>query len=155
KILTAVITVVIGVGVALALYWLLNKIAELMPKRTERTIKPYFYILPAYLAIVVYLLYPAIQTFIFAFKDSTSTEWVGFANFHAILGDPKFQQTLLNTVLWMIFVPTFTVIIGLIVATLADRLGPRGEKFSKTLIFLPMAISMVGAGTVWKFVYAY
>jgi alpha-glucoside transport system permease protein len=62
---------------------------------------------------------------------------------------------MLNTVLWMVVVPTFTVIIGLAVAVLADRLGPRGEKFSKTIIFLPMAISMVGAATIWKFVYAY
>ena len=80
---------------------------------------------------------------------------MGLANFKALLSDHNFQHTLLNTVLWMVVVPTFTVIIGLAVAMLADRLGPTGEKFSKTIIFLPMAISMVGAATVWKFVYAY
>ena len=134
---------------------MLNKITELLPSKQEHRFKPYFYILPAYLAIIVYLLYPAIQTLIFSFKDPTSTTWVGTANFKALLGDHNFRQTMLNTVLWMVVVPTFTVIIGLAVAVLADRLGPRGEKFSKTIIFLPMAISMVGAATIWKFVYAY
>ena len=63
------------------LYWILNKIAELLPGRWEDRIKPYLYILPAYAAITLYLIYPAILTFIYSFKDSTSTEWVGFDNF--------------------------------------------------------------------------
>jgi alpha-glucoside transport system permease protein len=155
KILTALVTVLVGVGAALALYWLLNKVTERLPSRWEHRFKPYFYILPAYLAIIVYLLYPAIQTIVYSFKDSTSTNFVGTQNFRTLLGNHNFQQTLANTVLWMVVVPVFTVIIGLAVAVLADRLGPKGEKLSKTIIFLPLAISMVGASTVWKFVYAY
>lgn len=155
KLITAIFTVLLGVGFALALYWLLNKLTELMPSTVEHRVKPYFYILPAYLAIIVYLLYPAIQTVIDSFKDPTSTSWVGFSNFNTLLTNHNFQQTLVNTLLWMAVVPISTVVIGLVVAVLADRLGPRGEKFSKTIIFLPMAISMVGAATVWKFVYAY
>jgi alpha-glucoside transport system permease protein len=150
---TALITVVIGIGAALLLFYVLNKVAELLPAKWEERIKPLLYILPAFLAIVVYLVYPTILTFINAFKDRSSTEWVGFQNFEDLLTDPGFQDTIFNTLLWMLVVPASCVVLGLAVATLADRLGPRGEKTSKTIIFLPMAISMVGAATIWRFVY--
>jgi len=155
KIGSTLVTVLIGVGAAVALYWVLNKLAELLPDRWEHRLKPFLYILPAYAAIVFYLVYPAVQTFFFSFKDSSSTSWVGFANFSDLLTTKSFQQTLFNTLLWMIIVPIATVILGLGVAVLADRLNPRGEKLAKTLVFMPMAISMVGAGTVWRFLYAY
>jgi alpha-glucoside transport system permease protein len=153
KALTALITVVIGIGAALALYWILNKVAELLPEKWEARIKPYFYILPAFLAITVYLVYPTILTFINAFKDRSSTEWVGTQNFTDLFSSAAFRDTLYNTLLWIIIVPAASVILGLAVATLADRLGPRGEKLSKTIIFLPMAISLVGAATIWRFIY--
>ena len=155
KLVTTLVTVVIGIGAALVVYWILNKAAELLPGKAEAVVKPYLYILPAYAAIALYLLYPAVQTIVYSFMDETSTSFVGLDNFHALLTSHNFLSTLFNTLLWMIIVPTFTVIIGLAVATLADRLSPRGEKLSKTIIFLPMAISMVGASTVWRFVYNY
>jgi alpha-glucoside transport system permease protein len=71
------------------------------------------------------------------------------------LGSSDFRQTLLNTLLWIIVAPAVSIVLGLLVATLADRLRPTSEKFSKTLIFLPMAIGGVGAATIWKFMYAY
>ena len=153
KALVALITVVVGIGAALALYWLLNKLAEMMPEKMEARVKPYLYVAPAFLAIVLYLVYPAILTTINAFKDRSSTEWVGFENFTELFGSPQFRDTLFNTLLWIVVVPALTVVLGLAVATLADRLGPTGEKVSKTVIFLPMAISMVGAATIWRFVY--
>ena len=153
KALIALITVVVGIGAALALYWLLNKLAELMPEKWEARVKPYLYVAPAFLAIVLYLVYPAVLTTINAFKDRSSTEWVGFENFTELFGSPQFRDTLFNTLLWIVVVPALTVVLGLAVATLADRLGPTGEKVSKTVIFLPMAISMVGAATIWRFVY--
>lgn len=155
KIVTALLTVLAGVGAALALYWVLNKLAELLPGRWEDRIKPYLYILPAYLAITLYLIYPGIQTIIYSFKDSSSTNWIGFRNFTDLLSSHTFQQTLVNTLLWIVIVPAVTVIVGLAVAVLADRLKPRAEKAAKTVIFLPMAISMVGAATVWRFVYEF
>jgi alpha-glucoside transport system permease protein len=154
KAITALLTVLAGVGIALVLYWLLNKLAELLPGRWEDRVKPFLYILPAYVAITIYLLYPAVATAINSFKDSASVEWVGFDNYTKLLQTTAFQQTLFNTLLWIIIVPAVTVVVGLAVAVLADRLGPRAEKYSKTIIFLPMAISMVGAATVWRFVYA-
>ena len=151
--LTALITVVIGIGAALLLFYVLNKIAELLPAKWEERIKPLLYILPAFLAIVIYLVYPTVLTFINSFKDRSSTEWVGLQNYEDLLSDSGFQDTIFNTLLWMLVVPASCVILGLAVATLADRLGPKGEKASKTVIFLPMAISMVGAATIWRFVY--
>jgi len=151
--LTALITVVIGIGAALLLFYALNKIAEVLPDKWEERLKPLLYILPAFAAIVIYLVYPAILTVINSFKDRSSTEWVGLQNYDDLLTDPGFQDTIFNTLLWILVVPAATVILGLAIATLADRLGPSGEKLSKTVIFLPMAISMVGAATIWRFVY--
>ena len=153
KILTTLITVVVGIGAALLIYWILNKIAELLPGRWEDRVKPYLYILPALAAITLYLIYPAILTVINSFKDNFSRQWVGLDNYKALFQSHEFRQTLFNTLLWIIIVPAVTVVIGLMVAVLADRLGPQGEKATKTVIFLPMAISLIGAATIWRFVY--
>lgn len=155
KAFNAILTVLLGVGAAVLLYWALNKLAELMPGPWERRIKPWLYILPAYLAITVYLIYPSILAVVASFQDATSENWVGVENYTDLLTNNNFQATIFNTVLWMAIVPTVTIVLGLTVATLADRLRPRYENLSKTIIFLPMAISMVGAATVWRFVYAY
>jgi alpha-glucoside transport system permease protein len=153
KVMTALISIVAGVGGALVLYYLLNKFAERLPGRWEDRIKPYVYILPAVAAIGLFLIYPAYQTIVYSFANRTSTEWVGLDNYQQLLTSEAFLQTLFNTLLWIVIVPTATVILGLAVAVLADRLRPRGEKLTKTIIFLPMAISMVGAATIWRFVY--
>jgi alpha-glucoside transport system permease protein len=155
KILNTLITVVVGVGAAVILYWVLNKIAELLPGPWEDRIKPFLYILPAYAALIFYLVYPAVQTFVFSFANATSTEWVGWDNYTTLLQSKNFQDTLFNTLLWMIIVPVVVVALGLAMAVLADRLKPRWERMSKTVIFLPMAISAVGAGVVWGLVYNY
>jgi alpha-glucoside transport system permease protein len=155
KILNALITVGVGVGAAVILYWLLNKLAELLPGQWEGRIKPYLYILPAYAALVFYLVYPAVQTVVFSFANAQSTAWVGLDNYTRLLQSKGFQDTLFNTLLWMAIVPALTVVLGLAIAVLADRLNPTWENTSKTIIFLPMAISFVGAGTVWGLVYNY
>jgi alpha-glucoside transport system permease protein len=154
KLINAILSVLYGVGGALALYWLLNKIAELFPGKWEDRIKPYFYILPAIAAISLYLIYPAVQTVVFSFANADSTAWVGLKNYGDLLSSSDFQSTLFNTALWILIVPAFTIFFGLIVAVLADRLPAQAEKTAKTIIFLPIAISAVGAGTIWKFIYA-
>jgi len=153
KILNALISIVAGVGGAFLLYFLLNKAVELLPEKWERRIKPYVFIGPAVLAIAIFLLYPAIRTVILSFANRDSTAWVGLQNYGELLTSPNFQQTLLNTLLWILIVPASCVALGLGIAVIADRLKPRWEKLSKTIIFLPMAISMVGAATIWRFVY--
>jgi alpha-glucoside transport system permease protein len=154
KILNALIAIVGGVAGAIVLYYLLNKLAELLPGRWEDRLKPYLYLLPAFFAIGLYLIYPTIQTFVDSFANRRSTEWVGFSNYTELLGNSAFQSTLFNTLLWILVVPAVTIILGLLIATLADRLRPNGEKFTKTMIFLPLAIGGVSAGAIWRFVYA-
>ena len=153
KVVIAIVTVLIGIAVALALYWLLNKLSELLPARFEHKVKPFLYILPAYFAIAVFLIYPTIMSVINSFKNQSSTEWVGFENYTELLTNKGFQQTIYNTLLWMLIVPIVSVVIGLAVAVLADRLRPSSEKTAKTVIFLPMAVSAIGAAVVWNFIY--
>jgi alpha-glucoside transport system permease protein len=154
KVLNALIAVVGGVAGAVVLYYLLNKLAEALPGRWEDRVKPYLYVLPAFAAIGLTLIYPTIQTFVYSFANQQATEFVGFTNFTELLASRNFQNTLFNTFLWILIAPAGAIVIGLLIATLADRLRPRGEKLSKTLIFLPMAIGGVAAGAIWKFVYA-
>jgi alpha-glucoside transport system permease protein len=142
-----------GVGGALLLYYLLNKVAERLPQKWEERIKPYVFLGPAALAIGVFLIYPALRTLVLSFANATSTQWIGLDNYANLLSSRDFQSTLLNTLLWIVVVPTFVVILGLAVAVLADRLRPRAEKFSKSIIFLPMAISGVASAAIWRFIY--
>jgi alpha-glucoside transport system permease protein len=155
KVLNAVLAIVAGVGGALLLYWLLNKFAERLPGSWEDRVKPWVFVGPAVVVIGLFLIYPALRTLVLSFANADSTAWVGFSNYADLLSSRDFIfVTLLNTLLWIAVVPVAVVVIGLFVAVLADRLGPRTEKATKSVIFLPMAISMVGAATIWGFVYA-
>lgn len=154
KVLNALLAIVGGVLGALLVYWVLNKIVERLPNKWEERLKPYVFVGPAVLVIGFFLIYPAIRTVILSLANSDSTAWVGLRNYTSLLGSPDFVAgALLNTLLWMIVVPVLTVVFGLAVAVLADRLQPRAEKVTKSIIFLPMAISMAGAATIWRFVY--
>lgn len=148
KVLNAVLAIVAGVGGALLLYWLLNKFAERLPGSWEDRVKPWVFVGPAVVVIGLFLIYPALRTLVLSFANADSTAWVGFSNYADLLSSRDFIfVTLLNTLLWIAVVPVAVVVIGLFVAVLADRLGPRTEKATKSVIFLPMAISMVGAAT--------
>jgi alpha-glucoside transport system permease protein len=153
RLINAVLAIIGGVGGALLLFWILNKLAEALPQRAEERTKPWVFILPAIAAISLFLIYPAIRTFILSFANATSTAWVGLENYTKLLTQRDFQITLGNTLLWIAVVPAVTVVLGLAVATLADRLGSQGEKWTKSIIFLPLAISGVGAATIWRFIY--
>ncbi len=127
---------------------------------------------PVTVALVFGLLYPAAGTVWRSFQVSQAavgpdgkpvinpntgqraTE-LGFslANYDRVFTDPSFQKVLINTVWWIILVPVLATLFGLIYAVLVDR--TRFEKAAKALVFLPMAISMVGASIIWKFVYEY
>jgi alpha-glucoside transport system permease protein len=155
KVINALLAILSGVLGSLLLFYLMNKLVERLPKKMEERFKPYVFVGPAVVLIGFFLIYPAIRTIILAFANSDSTAFIGLKNFTDLLGDSDFVTgTLFNTLLWMIVVPAVTVAFGLAVAVLADRLQPRAEKFTKSIIFLPMAISLVGAATIWRFVYA-
>src|SRR5215203_5866472 len=153
RLINALLAIVGGVGAALLLFWILNKLVEMLPAKWEERIKPWVFIGPAVAAIGLFLVYPAIRTFILSFANAQSTAWAGTENYTDLLSSSDFRQTLYNTLLWIAVVPAATVAIGLGVAVLADRLGPRSEKLSKSIIFLPMAISGVGQATIWRFIY--
>jgi len=153
KILSAFIAIVAGVGGMLLVYWLLNAGVERLSKRWESRLKPYIFVGPAVLLVGLFLVYPAIQTVLYSFANRNSTAYIGFDNYVAILQDADFQDALFNNALWIIFVPMLSVAFGLLIAVLADRLKPRGERIAKSVIFMPMAISFVGASTIWGFIY--
>jgi alpha-glucoside transport system permease protein len=153
RVINALLAIVGGVGLALLLYFILNKLVERLPDKWEERIKPYVFIGPAILAIGLYLVYPAVRTIILSFANAQSTAWVGLENYTDLLGSRDFQLTLVNTLLWIAIVPAVTVAFGLGIAVLTDRLGPQAEKLTKSTIFLPMAISGVGAATIWRFIY--
>ena len=153
KVINGVLAILGGVAGSVLLFYLLNLVAERLPGRWEDRIKPYVFVGPAFAILGLFLLYPAAQTVVFSFANAQSTEFVGVANYTELLSSEDFRNTLLNTLLWIALVPASIVVLGLAVAVLADRLSPGPEKFTKTIIFVPMAISMVGASTVWRFVY--
>lgn len=153
KVLNALLAVVAGVGGMFAIYWVLNMLAERLPGRWEERIKPFVFVGPALAVVGLFLVYPAVQTFIYSFADRRSQAWVGFENYQALWDDENFRSALKNNLLWMAIVPAVSVVIGLLIAVLADRLRPGSEKIAKSVIFMPMAISFVGAATIWRFIY--
>jgi alpha-glucoside transport system permease protein len=108
---------------------------------------------PALLLLLVGLLYPAGRTALQSVLDASSAGFVGLDNYIRIFTQPDLLIVLRNTLLWVVITPILATAIGLVYAVLVDR--TRFESFAKALVFLPMAISFVGAGIIWKFVYAY
>jgi alpha-glucoside transport system permease protein len=104
--------------------------------------------------LAVFLVYPVFNTILISLKDSQSKDFVGLENFRFVFTDSDMLRAIRNTAGWIILVPLFAVSIGLIYATLADRLW-RGESVAKSLIFLPMAISFAGASITWQLIYSY
>jgi alpha-glucoside transport system permease protein len=116
-------------------------------------IRPWLFLAPALLLLAVYLLYPLIETFRLSFFDATGQVFVGLANYKWMLEDQSFWIVIRNNVLWLIVVPAAATALGLVVAVLADRVW--WGNFAKSMVFMPMAISFVGASVIWKFVYDY
>lgn len=106
---------------------------------------------PALLLLLVGLIYPALRTIWMSFMDKRSENFVGFDNYIWAFTIPEIQIVLRNTVLWVIFVPLLSTLIGLSIAYMTDRMKRAGVV--KSLIFMPMAISFVGASVIWGFVY--
>jgi alpha-glucoside transport system permease protein len=118
---------------------------------TRNHIRPWIFVGPALVAITVYLMYPALDTLRRSFLDRRSREFINFDNYTWLFTDDAVRIAFRNNILWLIVVPFFSVLFGLLVAVLADHV--RWEKLAKSLIFMPMAISFVGASVVWRFIY--
>jgi alpha-glucoside transport system permease protein len=115
-------------------------------------IRPWLFLFPALLLLTVYLVYPVIETFRLSFFDKNGV-FIGFGNYVWALGDNGFRQSIFNNILWLLIVPFFATAFGLVIAVLADRLW--WGTIAKSLVFMPMAISFVGASVIWRFVYDY
>ncbi len=165
QLLGALVAIVLGVG-ALLLYffgsnWLLEIVAadsiapdgqiKISRDRLRESIRPWLFIAPALILLTVYLVYPAIQTVIASFYDGSGRNFIGFSNYEWALGDREFRTAIGNNLVWLLFVPTLSTALGLIIAVLADTV--RWGAIAKSFIFMPMAISFVGASIIWKFIY--
>ena len=106
---------------------------------------------PAILLLSIGLIIPTIQTTIQAFMNSRGERFVGFENFIWVFTQPEAVRTVGNTVVWVLIVPLISTVAGLAYVVFIDK--SRGEKYFKILVFMPMAISLVGASIIWRFVY--
>ncbi|MEU1397507.1 sugar ABC transporter permease [Micromonospora zamorensis] len=126
-----------------------------LPRRTKprEGLFALFFLLPTLLLLTIGLVVPAIRTTMLSLMDGSSTNWVGLRNYGWMFSDDSIVRVLINTLIWVLVVPLVATGFGLIYAVLVDK--ARFESVAKSLIFLPMAISFVGASIIWKFVYAY
>ncbi|TMB57808.1 MAG: sugar ABC transporter permease [Chloroflexi bacterium] len=153
KLLTAVI-VVIGVpGVLVGYIWGTEQVLRLFPERLKPTVRPWLWLAPALGFLGLFLVYPTIGTIIRSLQDKFGKEWVGIANYAWFFGNDDALSALKNNLLWLVFLTLFVVGIGLLVAVLVDRV--RYESFAKSVIFVPLAISMVAAGAIWLNMWLY
>jgi alpha-glucoside transport system permease protein len=114
---------------------------------------PWLWLIPAFIILLFFLVYPIINTLIIGFMNADSTQIVGFDNYTFIFTNEKMLIALRNNLIWVVFFTLITVTLGLILAALADRV--RYEVAVKAIIFLPACISFVAAGIIWKFMYTY
>ena len=141
-----------GLAIFAAVIGLLLFFLDRAPKRGRDVVQLAVFLAPGLLLVTLGLIYPAIRTTLLSFSDNKGN-WNGIENFVWMFTQPAIVNTLLNTVIWVLLVPIISTVVGLAYAVFIDK--SRGEKIYKALVFMPMAISMVGAGIIWKFVYDY
>ena len=145
---------VIGVPAATCGYIILSeKLVALLPDKRQRVVRPWFWVAPAVVLLLVFLVYPTISTIVLSFEGPDSTTFVGIDNYTFMFTDPSMLIALRNNIIWLVVFTAFTVGFGLVVAVLSERVPY--ESLAKGIVFLPMSISFVGAGVIWKFVYAF
>jgi alpha-glucoside transport system permease protein len=153
RLVTAII-VVVGVPAVLIGYIILTEqILRPIPDRRRATLRPWLWLLPALLFLIVFLVYPTIGTIIHSFQNTAGTKFVGLDNFVYFFTSPTTLGALKNNLLWVVLLTLFTVGFGMIIAVLVDRV--RYESVAKAVIFLPLAISMVAASVIWRFMFLY
>lgn len=150
---TTLFAILWGAGSVILFFYTLNLVAQLFSSKVYNTVVPYIFVGPAMLIMGWYLFLPTARSTWFSFLDKGSKAFAGLENYVYVFTDHTMLIAIRNTFLWLVFGTLFSVLCGLVVAILADR--SKMEKLGKTLVFLPMAISLVGAGVIWKFMYAY
>ncbi|MBD8876961.1 carbohydrate ABC transporter permease [Roseibium polysiphoniae] len=161
QLLLALVSMAAGVGACVLYFWGTNKILDgIFPARGENagrnilranSIRPWLFLGPAIALLTLYLIYPVINSVILSFYGPSGKSYVGTANYSWLISDAGFRESLRNNLLWLFVVPAASTFFGLIAAALTDRIS--WGNIAKSLIFMPMAISFVGASVIWKFVY--
>ena len=154
-ILFGILAVLLGAGATYGLYWLLDKLVNLLPAKLADKFKSASFLLPAAVLVILVLVMPLFQTVIWSFMDDDGKKFVGVQNYIDLFGSSEFLSILLNNFLWVAVVPAVTVSLGVLFATLGNQVGPTREKILKSLIFMPMTISFVAASTIWGYMYVY
>jgi alpha-glucoside transport system permease protein len=150
KLLTAVIALAVGVGGIWLLFIGTAWLVGLLRAKWRDRILPWVFAGPALALLAVFLVYPAAGTILRSFQDNDGN-WT--LENYAVMLQPDFIQILRNNLLWLVVGTAGSVLLGLIIAGLFDRV--RRESLAKTFVFLPLAISLVGASVIWGFVYAW
>ena len=152
--LVQAVVAIIGVPAALIGYVLLSeRLIQAFPEKRQAKVRPWLWIAPAVLFLIVFLVYPTLNTLVNSFQDRLSQEFVGLANYQWFFGDSATLEALRNSLLWVVFMTGGVLGLGLLIAVLVDRV--RYESVAKTTIFIPLAISFVAAAIIWKFMYEY
>lgn len=162
----ALVTMVVGVLVCAAYFYgsnaLLdilfpakNRPAEVVARnlRIVNRVRPWLFLGPAILVLAFYLMFPVVVSTIFSFFDRTGNEFIGLDNYYWLFNSDEFLESFRNNMLWLIVVPTLSTFFGLVIATMTDKVW--WGNIAKSLIFMPMAISFIGASVIWKFIYDY
>ena len=145
----AAFALIVGVGGVWMVYIGFNRLIDFAPHKWQPRFRPWLFVVPAVLFLVVFLVYPTIRTiFISVTEDGGFVE-----NYKFVFTDPGMQIALRNNAIWLVVGTVGSVLIGLLFAVMADRV--KREAFAKTFVFLPLAISMVGASVIWRFMYAW
>ncbi len=166
QIFSALITVLVGVGGCVLYFWAANRLLDLVfPARNvsgaravdnlrrQGLIRPWLFVGPALILLTIYLIYPVVETLRLSLFDRDGDDFVGLSNYLWALGDREFRNAIVNNFLWLLVVPAACTFLGLVIAVLTDRIW--WGTLAKSLIFMPLAISFVGASVIWKFVYEY
>ena len=148
KLVLAGLALVVGVGGIWMVYIGASAVVGLLSPRWQGRILPWVFVIPAMVLLTFYLVYPTIGTIITSFTVQTDGD--PLANYKQ-LTSPLFLAIIRNNIIWLIVGTGGTVLLGLLFAGLFDRV--RRESLAKTFIFLPLAISFVGASVIWRFMY--
>lgn len=152
KLAQALLAMVLGIGGIWALFVVANALVEHLPGRAAAIIRPWVFVLPALTVVGIYLVYPAIGTIVQSFTE-VQEGGSALSNYTNAFADPDVQIALRNNFIWLVVTPITAVVIGLAFAALADRV--KHEALAKTFVFVPLAISFVGASVIWSFIYAW
>jgi alpha-glucoside transport system permease protein len=149
----AVVAILWGVGGVALLFFLTNWVITQFGPTWRRRLQPFLFVGPALAILAWYLVLPTLRSLYLSFFGPASNKFVGLANYAYVFTDRVMLSAFRNNLLWLVLGTGLSVLFGLIIALMAER--SHLERFSKALIFLPMAISFIGAGVIWKYVYAY